>query len=203
MFRTVPATLVFILLSGAGFMLVYLDAPWPWLARLTFTGFVPGPNGLIFLNTEGEYWRWLTPIFLHFHWLHLVFNCLWLWELGALLERRLGTSALIVVVVLSGIGSNYLQFRLGGAALFGGMSGVVYALLGFCWLYHRLRPQAGLAVAPGIVMFMLVWLLLGFSGIFSALGAFNVANYAHLGGLLMGLLLAAVIPARAGIHKRE
>ena len=141
-----PATLILIVLSICGFLLFYLQAPVSWLSHLTFSDFRVVDGRPEFLPTSGEYWRLLTPIFLHFGWLHIVFNCLWLWELGALIELRLGTIVLLLLVLSSGIGSNYAQFLDSGPSLFGGMSGVVYALLGVCWVYNSLRPQGGLAV---------------------------------------------------------
>ncbi len=184
-----PATLILIVLSICGFLLFYLQAPVSWLSHLTFSDFRVVDGRPEFLPTSGEYWRLLTPIFLHFGWLHIVFNCLWLWQLGALIELRLGTTVLLLLVLGSGIGSNYAQFLYSGPSLFGGMSGVVYALLGFCWVYNSLRPQGGLAVPRGIIVFMLVWLVFWMLPFTKMLGI-GIANAAHLGGLALGCLLA-------------
>ena len=67
---------------------------------------------------------------------------------------------------------------------FGGLSGVVYALLGYSWLRARLQPACGLTMPPALMGFMLIWLVLGF---FDMLGT-PTANMAHLVGLLVGLL---------------
>ena len=93
----------------------------------------------------------MTPVFLHFGWLHITFNCLWLWELGALVEQRLGALVLLGLVVLCGAGSNIAQHLWSGPSLFGGMSGVVYALLGFCWIYNMLLPDRYLQMPRAII----------------------------------------------------
>jgi hypothetical protein len=70
--------------------------------------------------------------------------------------------------------------------LFGGLSGVVYGLLGFAWVAGRLNPRwLGMAPATPIMLFMVGWLVICMLGVFDVLG-FSVANAAHLGGLLSG-----------------
>jgi GlpG protein len=184
--RTVPATLVLILLSVIGFLLVYLRAPVELISSLTFSDFRFANGEIEFLPHRGEYWRLLTPMFLHFSWLHITFNCLWLWELGALIERRLGTTMLLPLVLVSGVVSNVSQYVFGGPSLFGGMSGVVYALLGFCWVYNALLPARILPLPRAVIYLMLGWLVFCFVAPTELLGLGSIANAAHLAGLLCG-----------------
>ncbi len=183
--RTVPATVGLIACSLLGFLLFYL-APFTWVSLFTFTDFQIAGDQIRFIDTQGQYWRLLTPIFLHFGWLHITFNSLWMWELGGLVEQRLGSLLLLVLVLLCGIGSNFAQYWDSGPSLFGGMSGVVYALLGFCWIYNLIWPQGGLLIPRGILIFMLGWLVFAMLGSTEALGFGTVANAAHLGGLVLG-----------------
>ena len=192
LWRGVPATLILIILSVCGFLLYYLNAPISLISKLTFTDFRVVNGQLQFLATSGEYWRLLTPVFLHFGWLHITFNSLWTWELGALIEQRLGTVALVLLVVCCGVGSNIAQDLWSGPTVFGGMSGVVYALLGFCWVYNALLPGAGLQVPRGIIIFMMIWLVLCMVVSTEALG-FGIANAAHTGGLVLGCLFALLL----------
>jgi GlpG protein len=191
--RSVPVTLAFILLSLCGFLLIYMNAPLNWVSQFTFTGFSIAGERIYFQPVNDQYWRLLTPIFLHFGWLHITFNCLWLWELGALIERRLGSVLVFLLIVGSGVGSNVAQYVYTGPSLFGGMSGVVYALLGFCWVYNALLPERGLAIPNGIVFFMLGWLVFCMVGATEVLGFGSIANAAHVGGLLLGCLLAGML----------
>ena len=186
MFRTVPATLVLILLSEIGFLLIYLRAPVELISQLTFSDFRFVRGEVEFVPHSGQYWRLLTPIFLHFSWLHITFNCLWLWELGALIERRLGTTMLLPLVLVSGVVSNVAQHLFGGPSLFGGMSGVVYALLGFCWVYNALLPERYLRLPRVVIYVMLGWLVFCFVAPTQLLGLGSIANAAHLAGLLCG-----------------
>ena len=193
LFRTVPATLALIALSVIGFLLIYLRAPVELLSQLTYSDFRFERGEVQFVPTSGEYWRFLTPIFLHFSWLHITFNSLWLWELGALIERRLGTTMLLPLVLVSGVFSNIAQHLFGGPSLFGGMSGVVYALLGFCWAYNALLPGTGLYVPRPIIVIMLGWLAFCFLAPTELLGLGSIANAAHLAGLLVGCGSGAAI----------
>ncbi len=132
-----------------------------------------------------EPWRLLGPAFFHFSWLHIVFNTMWWWQLGGSIEKALGKGMLINLLLISAIFSNLGQFFVSGAN-FGGLSGVVYALVGFVWWYGYLAPEKGLSLSKPIVGFLLFWLLLGFVDLLPV----NVANTAHLLGLISGCLLA-------------
>lgn len=129
--------------------------------------------------------RLIGPAFFHFSWLHIVFNTMWWWQLGGNIEKTLGKGALINLLLISAIVSNLGQYLVSGAN-FGGLSGVVYALVGFVWWFGYLAPNRGLSLSKPIVGFLLFWLVLGFVDLLPV----NVANTAHLLGLLSGCFLA-------------
>lgn len=130
-------------------------------------------------------WRIIGPAFFHFSWLHIVFNTMWWWQLGGSIEKTLGKTTLINLLLISAMVSNVGQFIVSGAN-FGGLSGVVYALMGFVWWYGYLAPEKGLSLSKPIVGFLLFWIVLGFAELLPV----NMANTAHLLGLISGCLLA-------------
>ena len=154
-------------------------------------------NGTLPEIREGEVWRLITPIFIHYGFLHILFNMWWLKDLGSMIERRQNTWMLLLVVVFSAAASNYGQFRVSGPT-FGGMSGVVYALLGYAWIRGRFDPRSGLHVPPQIVHMMMIWFVLCI--LFTQTGAFPVANTAHGVGLGVGAVLGAV--TSRGLRRR-
>lgn len=129
--------------------------------------------------------RLIGPAFFHFSWLHIVFNTMWWWQLGGSVEKILGKGSLINILLLSAIVSNVGQYLVSGSN-FGGLSGVVYALVGFVWWFGYLAPKRGLSLSKPLVGFLLFWLVLGFADLLPV----NVANTAHLLGLLSGCFLA-------------
>ncbi len=135
---------------------------------------------------QGQVWRLVTPIFLHFGLLHIVFNMFWLYDLGSLIERRLGSVLFALVALLIAVGSNFAQYLATGPG-FGGMSGVVYGLFGYAWVRGRLDPTSGLYLRPDIAFWMMAWFVLCAMGVIS-----NVANWAHGIGLLVGAALGCL-----------
>lgn len=135
---------------------------------------------------HGEFWRLLTPVFLHFGVLHLVFNMMWLYQLGSLIEARQGPLRLLLLVIVTGIFSNVAQYLIGGPQ-FGGMSGVVYALAGYVWMRGKHDHASGLFLNQQSVTILLVWLVVCFTGFVGP-----VANYAHLGGLVSGMAIGRI-----------
>ncbi len=194
-----PVTLVTLLLGVLGALLVYWDGSFgPLTSVLSFQPVAVTQNKLIYHSPmaawqAGELWRLLTPIFLHFGPLHIIFNGLWIWEFGRRLEQRFGSLSLLTMIVFIGVLSNMAQFIWAGPSQFGGLSGVLYGLLGVLWIHHRLRPSAETRLPGGIVGFMLVWLVLCMSGVVSGLTGMGIANAAHVGGLIVGIGIAGLL----------
>jgi GlpG protein len=187
----VPVVIALILLSALGAFLVESGSAlihWLSFQDFTTTRLVPLADSL----AAGELWRLLTPIFLHFGIFHVLFNSLWVWDLGRRLEYLMGTWAFLLFVIATGIVSNLAQFLWSGSPAFGGMSGVVYALVGFIAIRQRIAPHPLVAVAPALIGFMLFWLVLCMTGVVDYFISGSVANAAHLGGLIAGAVYALV-----------
>jgi GlpG protein len=132
-----------------------------------------------------QWWRLLGPAFMHFTALHIIFNLLWWWVLGSQIEKTLGSSTIIILFLITALTSNIGQLLVSGP-LFGGLSGVVYGLVGFVWWTGWLRPAWGLALPKAMIGFLLVWLVLGYADLLWV----SMANTAHTVGLLSGCALA-------------
>ncbi len=143
----------------------------------------------------GQYWRLITPIFIHFGLMHIVFNSLWLWELGGAIERTSQPWKLGALVLGLGLSSNLAQYIHAGP-LFGGMSGVVYGLLGYVWAQGRFNPYARLILNQYVMIMMLVWFALCWTGMLGP-----IANMAHTAGLLMGLIWGWLEAMRIKSHR--
>jgi len=132
---------------------------------------------------NGEIWRIFSPMFIHFGFLHLFFNMWWLLDLGSMVEDRKGSVFFVIfILVVSGI-SNFTQFTVTTSPMFGGMSGVLYGLIGYIWMKGKFDPASRLFLHPSTVMFMIIWYFLCLFGVIG-----NVANGAHTGGLVVGIL---------------
>ncbi len=130
---------------------------------------------------HGEVWRLLTPMLVHFDIFHILFNMLWLRDLGSMIEDRQSSLTLGILVVVFAAISNLAQYVVSGP-VFGGMSGVVYGLMGYIWIRGKRDTGSGLFLHPTTVTMMIVWLLLGFAGFM------RMANTAHASGLLIGMI---------------
>lgn len=137
------------------------------------------------LLTSGQFWRLVTPAFLHFDCLHILFNMMWLRMLGMGIEYMRGTRRFVTLCLILAVTSNVIQYFWSGPS-FGGMSGVVFGLIGYVWMKGRTQPHVGLALQQQTVVFCMFFLLLCMTG---ALGP--IANAAHLSGFVVGILIGA------------
>lgn len=141
---------------------------------------------------DNQWWRLISPIFIHFSFAHLVFNCLWIYVLGEKIERVDNKIIFILIVITSSIFSNFLQFYWTDSSYFGGLSGAIYGLLGFCMILEVESEYDRYGLPPALYLFMIAWLVLGFIGVLELFGFGKVANFAHLGGLVSGVMFAMI-----------
>ncbi|HEY9035414.1 MAG TPA: rhomboid family intramembrane serine protease [Pseudomonadales bacterium] len=200
-----PVTLLVLALCLLIFVVTWLLQDMQWLAMLSFEplmvsgGQVVGLQGFMAGWSAGEYWRLVTPALLHFGVLHLVFNALWWWELARRIEWRRGSAYLASLLLCSAVVSNASQYIVGrelhDPGLFGGLSGVIYALIGYIGVWNTLRPTVRYDVPRGLIGIMLGFLLVCMTGVMEWVGLGRVANAAHVGGLLAGAVwgLGAVL----------
>ncbi|MBR9913057.1 MAG: rhomboid family intramembrane serine protease [Gammaproteobacteria bacterium] len=194
-----PVTLLSIYLGVLGALLVSIDHDLHWVSLLTFQPLEVAAHQLKLLSVwqgleGGQWWRLVTPVFLHFGLFHILFNGLWVWEFGRRIEVVFGSGWLLLLLLYLSVFSNMAQYLWSGPALFGGLSGVLYGLMGFLWIGNWRRPHATLAIPKGIIGFMLVWMGLCMSGVVDAFMSGSIANGAHFGGLLGGMLMGLLAP---------
>ena len=195
--RSVPVTaslvtvnlvvFVLMLLAGAGFWHTPNGVQLAWGANF-------GPA-----TQDGQWWRLLTALFIHFGVVHLAFNMWALWDVGRLVEQLYGRWRFALLYGLSGLLGNLVSLVLhGNQAVSGGASGAIFALYGallvFLWRERR-------HVDPGEFR----WLF-GAAAVFASLMlgvgfvVQGIDNAAHGGGLVSGALLGVVLARRWGQH---
>lgn len=163
--------------------------------------FAPNPRVLAALGmtgafawTQGQWWTLLTAIYLHGSVLHILFNLLWIRQLGPAVEELFGPARLLVIFTVSGA-AGFALSDLAGIPLTIGASGAIFGLLGAIIAFGRRRGGAfGRAILREYGQWALILFVLGF---FMA----GVNNVAHLGGFIGGLLSGLILSTAD--HRRE
>jgi len=133
--------------------------------------------------SQGQFWRLITPIFIHYGPLHLIFNMMLFYQLGSMIEARQNSLFLLAFIAVSAALSNFAEYYFYHHINFGGMSGIVYALAGYIWIRGKYNRASGLFLSKQTVTSLLIWLVVCFTGIVGP-----VANGAHLAGLITGMV---------------
>ncbi len=172
------------------------ETEWAFLVEITGDKVLVGKNEYKTVG-QGQLWRLVTPIFIHFGFLHIIFNMMWLHRLGGEFEGRLGTGWFVVFLLVTATISNLAQYGISLPPLFqhgptfGGMSGVVYGLAGHAWIRGRQDPRSGIELDESTFTFLMIWFFLCF------LPFMPIANTAHTFGLLVGLAWGWIAVRRA------
>jgi membrane associated rhomboid family serine protease len=150
------------------------------------------------LLQSGEWFRLVTPIFIHAGLLHLLLNSYALWVVGIQVEKLYGSARFLLIYLLSGVGGV-------GGSYFGqqllhklidapsvGASGAIFGLFGVLAVFgfryrNEMPPAIRRAMTAGVLPVIVINLFIGFSIPF-------IDNSAHIGGLLTGAALTLVIP---------
>ena len=141
----------------------------------------------------GEWWRLLSAAFLHENWWHLIANMYALFVVGSVVERALGWPAFLAIYVLAGLGGNIASYYFLDVPSLGA-SGAIFGLFGAAiWLIMREDEIPGVPLSRDQLRGLGAWaaysLFMGFTEP-------HINNAAHLGGLVTGAAVAAVLPIR-------
>lgn len=172
-------TMVSIRQEGDGLANIFVGASG---ATLTNFGAVQG-----FLIEQGEFWRWVTAIFLHGGILHLGFNAMAMYSIGPQMEEIYGRSKFIFIYLLTGVGGYIASFVfLPSFVKTVGASGSLFGLIGVMAVYgHRRGGPLGHAIRRAMIQWAIYALVFGYF-----IGANNAA---HIGGLVTGALLSFIV----------
>jgi rhomboid protease GluP len=155
----------------------------------TLMAFGVKANALI---NQGQYWRFVTPIFIHIGLLHLGFNSYALWIVGPQVEKLYGGARFVLFYLVTGAAGVLGSYLYRPDGLSAGASGAIFGLFGVLLVFgirHResVPPSFRRAFGTGILPVILINLVIGF-----VIPMIDVS--AHVGGLIAGMALAAVIP---------
>jgi rhomboid protease GluP len=147
---------------------------------------------------DGEWWRLITPIFLHFGIMHILFNALALFAFGTQLEQLIGSPRYLIIFFLSGIGGNILALAMQTSDTYtAGASGAIFGLLGaMIGFIYRNRARLG-AGGTSILRNLLFTAALNLVFTISIPG---ISIGGHLGGMLVGLFLGYFL---SPLHVRQ
>lgn len=139
-------------------------------------------------------WRFLGATLPHVNWIHLIFNLIWMVDLGKLIEGRFGSLRTLGIYALLGLASSAAQVGLDWPGW--GLSGVLYGCFGFLWVMSRhdvleLHGCLSRNTEQVLVVWFFLCILLTMTGIMS------IGNVAHGAGALVGWLLGMAVVSGA------
>ncbi|HZS03992.1 MAG TPA: rhomboid family intramembrane serine protease [Blastocatellia bacterium] len=199
--RATPVTYAIFGFNLAVFLLMSLLTVYPLERQLvygadplTLVAFGAKTNALLH---QGEWFRLVTPIFIHIGLMHLASNSYVFWMIGPTVERLYGSARFLLIYLLSGIGGvvgsyfghlSSLDPTIPGAGASGAIFGLCGVLLVFGYKYRAdLPPVFRRAFGAGVLPMIAINLLIGYLVPF-------IDNSAHVGGLMTGIVLALLIP---------
>lgn len=140
-----------------------------------------GMSGAIPVFALGWWWTLLTASWLHGNLLHILFNMMWVRDLGTNMVEFFGPARTIIIYTVSGV-AGFLLSSLAGTPYTVGASAAIFGLLGA--IVHYGRSGAGSSFVTSIAMrYAIILFLFGFI-------MPGVDNYAHAGGFVGGYLMS-------------
>ncbi len=161
-----------------------------------------GITNFLILNQQaiqGQYWRFLTAIFLHGSLPHLIYNLFALLFFGLILEKTIGSKKFLFIFLTSGIIANIISVNFYLSSL--GASGAIYGIIGALTI---LKPFM-LVWAFGLLLPMFIASILWTIG--DILGAFgfgnqSIGNIAHLSGIAIGFIFGLFLKSKNSTKKQ-
>jgi hypothetical protein len=148
---------------------------------------IPDFTNYLILNQESyiQPYRFITSIFLHGNFSHLIFNLFALLMFGLILESLIGSKKFLLVFFASGILSNIISVNFYSSSL--GASGSIYGILGTLSVLKPLMTVWAFSLPLPMFIASIIWIILGFIGIFNPTD--NTGHIAHLSGIAFGIII--------------
>ena len=182
-----PVTALLILLNTLIFLIVEFTGGSENGQHMLECGAVYAP----LIIEQGQWYRMITSMFLHFGAPHLINNMLVLFVLGQRLEPVTGKMKFLLIYILGGLGGNLISLiwdmRTGNYSLSAGASGAVFAVMGGM-IYVIIRHRGRVADLN-----MKQMLLMAAFSLYFGFASGGVDNAAHAGGLLCGFIAAVIV----------
>lgn len=137
----------------------------------------------VYFDQDWELWRYVTHAFVHLSNVHIIANLAWFWLFGQVIQRYFGGLKLFLIFLVSAVVSGVVQNYFSGPDFFG-LSGVVYAVLGYVFVLDKLNNNA-FNLPEGFFTMLLVGLAFGFV---SPLFDIYIGNAAHISGFIVGII---------------
>ncbi|HHT38327.1 MAG TPA: rhomboid family intramembrane serine protease [Mollicutes bacterium] len=145
----------------------------------------------------GEVYRLITAIFIHANPLHILMNMYALYILGSQIESFFGGFKFLAIYMFSGLMGSLLSMAFLGEAWSIGASGAIFGLFGaLLYFGYHYRVYLGSAMKERIIPILILNLILGFA-------IPNIDQYAHLGGLVGGALMAMALGVKYKENKSQ
>ncbi|HYG08385.1 MAG TPA: rhomboid family intramembrane serine protease, partial [Pyrinomonadaceae bacterium] len=203
---TRPSTFTFVFLAINVFIFLLMNSAAPGGSENheVLRAYGAKYNSLI---NAGEWWRLVTPVFLHIGWIHLLVNMYSLFILGPYVEKLYGSARFVFFWIATGVAGVVASYLASGSGMRGGAlgrflfrggdgpsagaSGALFGLIGVLFVFgikfrHELPEGFKRAFGTGMIPTILINLFIGYTIPF-------IDNAAHLGGFLAGALLALFV----------
>jgi membrane associated rhomboid family serine protease len=205
---TRPSTFTFVFLAINVFIFLLMNAAAPGGSENHEVLRAYGAKYNSRINEQGEWWRFVTPVFLHIGWIHLLVNMYSLFVLGPYVEKLYGSARFVFFWIATGVAGVVASYLASGAEMHGipvvgrflfrggdgpsaGASGALFGLIGVLFVFgikfRRELPEGfKRAFGTGMIPTILINLFIGYSIPF-------IDNAAHLGGFVAGAALALFV----------
>jgi rhomboid protease GluP len=185
--RRTPFSFIFLGINLAIFVLMALAGGSTNEATLMAFGVKSNPE-----IAEGQWWRFVTPVFIHIGLLHLFFNSYALWMVGPQVEKLYGSARFVILYVMTGVAGVLGSYYYHPETVSAGASGAIFGLFGVLLVFgvryrNSIPPEFKRAVGTGVLPVIAINLFIGFT-------IPQIDNSAHIAGLLGGAGLAALLP---------
>ncbi|MCK9444640.1 MAG: rhomboid family intramembrane serine protease, partial [Tissierellaceae bacterium] len=179
-YKKSKVTFIFLAIMILYFMLISLNGGTTNVIALIKYGALYPP----FILQYHQYYRFITAIFIHIGFAHIMLNGYALYVFGPQMERLMGTKKYLLFFLLSGIGGNIVTFLFNFESVSAGASGSLFGLFGaLLYLIHRHREMITPQGRKSILQLLVVNLLF-------TVTVPSISTTAHLGGLIIGYILS-------------